>query len=97
MEIFLYKKKLNRKLRNYKQNCSYSKQKITNVLSANECQKIDTFSRARKTDHMTSRQNVPGQPKIQDGVQTVKSHGIRNGYYIMYGTRIVSVLLRRTQ
>ena len=35
--------------------------------------------------------------KIQDGVQTVKSHGLRNGYYIMYGTRIVSVLLRRTQ
>ena len=95
MEIFLYKKKLNRKLRKYKQNCS--KQKITNVSSANECQKIDTFSRARKTDHMTSRQNVPGRPKIQDGVQTVKSHGIWNGYYIMYGTRIVSVLLRRTQ
>ena len=34
---------------------------------------------------------------VQDGVQTVKSHGIRNGYYIMNGTRIVSVLLRRTQ
>ena len=34
---------------------------------------------------------------VQDGIQTVKSHGIRNGYYIVYGTRIVSVLLRRTQ
>ena len=32
-----------------------------------------------------------------DGVQTVKSHGIQNGYYLMYGTQIVSVLLRRTQ
>ena len=34
---------------------------------------------------------------VQDGVQTVKSHGIRNSYYIMYGTQIASVLLRRTQ
>ena len=34
---------------------------------------------------------------VQDGVQPLKSHGIRNGYYIMYGTRIVSVLFRRTQ
>ena len=34
---------------------------------------------------------------VQDGVQTVKSRGIKNGYYFMYGTRIVGVLLRRTQ
>ena len=34
---------------------------------------------------------------VQDGVQKVKSHGIQNGYYFMYGTQIVSVLLRRMQ
>ena len=34
---------------------------------------------------------------VQDGVQTVKSHGIQNGYYFAYGKRIVGVLLRRTQ
>ena len=26
---------------------------------------------------------------VQDGVQTVKSHGIQNGHYFMYGTQIV--------
>ena len=33
---------------------------------------------------------------VQDGVQTVKSHGIQNGYFFVYTTRIVNVLLRRT-
>ena len=32
---------------------------------------------------------------IQVGVQTVKSHGIQNGYYFVYSTRIGSVLLHR--
>ena len=87
MEIFLYKKNLIENCeKNYKQTCS--KQKIANVSSANECHKIDTSSRTRKTEHIRSRQN---------GVQTVKSHGIRKGYYVMYGKRIVGVLLRRTQ
>ena len=27
---------------------------------------------------------------VQDGVQTVKSHGIQNGHYFMYGTQIVT-------
>ena len=56
-----------------------------------------------------NRYQLPGEKKwtheieakcvrpVQDGVQTVKSHGIRNGHYIMYGTRIVSVLICRTQ
>ena len=38
--------------------------KIANVSSANECHKTDTSSRARKTEHMRSRQNVPGLSKI---------------------------------
>ena len=46
---------------NYKQTCS--KQKIANVSSVNECHKIDTSSRVRKTEHMRSRQNVPGRSK----------------------------------
>ena len=35
-----------------------------------------------------------GARPVQDGVQTIKTHGIQNGYYFMYGTQIVSVLLR---
>ena len=38
--------------------------KIANVSSLNECHKIDTSSRARKTEHMRSRQNVPGPFKM---------------------------------
>ena len=34
---------------------------------------------------------------VKDGVHTVESHGIQNGYCFMYGTQIVSFLLRRTQ
>ena len=34
---------------------------------------------------------------VQDGVQTVKSHAMQNGFYFMYGTRIVTVLFSRTQ
>ena len=45
--------------KNYKQTCS--KQKIANVLSVNECH---TSSRVRKTDHLRSRQNVPGRSKM---------------------------------
>ena len=96
MEIFLYIKRKNfieNSEKNYKQTCS--KQKIANVSSVNEYHKIDTSSRVRKTEHIRSRQNVPGP--VQDGVQTVKSHGIQNSYYFMYGTQIVSVLLRLTQ
>ena len=61
--------------------------------SVNECHKIDTSSRVRKTEHMRSRQNLPVRSKV---VSKLKSHGILNGYYFMYGTQIVSVLLRRT-
>ena len=71
MQIFLYKKNLIENCeKNYKQTCG--KQKIANVSSVNECHKIDTSSRVRKTENM-------------------------NSYYFMYGTQIVSVLLRRTQ
>ena len=48
--------------KNYKQTCG--KQKIANVSSVNECHKIDTSSRVRKTEHMRSRQSVPGQSKM---------------------------------
>ena len=34
---------------------TYSEQKIVNISSVNECQKIDTSSRVRKTEHMRSR------------------------------------------
>ena len=63
MKIFLYKKGLIENCeKNYKQTCS--KQKIANVSSVNECHKIDTSSRVRKTEHMRSRQNVPGRSKM---------------------------------
>ena len=39
--------------------------KLANVSSVNECHKIDTGSRARKTEHMRSRQNVPAGPRLQ--------------------------------
>ena len=87
MEIFLCKKNLIENCeKNYKQTCR--EQKIANVSSVNECHKIDTTSWVRKTEHMRSRQNVPGQSR-QDGIQTVKSHGIQNSYYFMYSTQIV--------
>ena len=54
MQIFLYKKNLIENCeKNYKQTCS--KQKIANVSFLNECHKIDTSSRVRKTEHMRSR------------------------------------------
>ena len=58
-----YKKKLieNRE-KNFKQSCS--KQKIANVSSVNECHKIDNSFRVRKTEHMRSRQNVPGRSQM---------------------------------
>ena len=34
---------------------------------------------------------------VQGGVETVKSPGIYNSYYFMYGTQLVSGLPRRTQ
>ena len=34
---------------------------------------------------------------VQDSVQTVKSHGIQNGYSFMYGTQIVSVRRKQVQ
>ena len=86
-------KKLDWKLqKNYKQ--TRGKQKIANVSSVNECHKIDTSSRAKNWTHEIEAKCA--RP-VQDGVQTVKSHGIQNGYYFVYGTRIVSVLLRRAQ
>ena len=36
---------------------------FVHVSSVNECHKIDTSSRARKTVHMRSRQNVPAGPR----------------------------------
>ena len=48
--------------KNYKQ--TFSKQKIANVSSVNECHKMDTTSRVKKTEHMRSRQNVPGRSKM---------------------------------
>ena len=96
MQIFLYKKNLIENCeKNYKQTCG--KQKIANVSSVNECHKIDTSSRARKTEHISYEIEAKCARPVQDGVQTVKSHGIKNGNYFMYGTRIVGVLLRRTQ
>ena len=58
MEIFPKKYLIENCEKNYKQTCS--KQKIANVSSVNECQKVDTSSGVRKTEHMRSRQNVPG-------------------------------------
>ena len=45
----------------YKQTCS--KQKIANVSSVNECHKIDTSSRVRKTEHIRSRQMCQAGPR----------------------------------
>ena len=39
--------------KNNKETCS--EQKIANISSVNECHKIDTSSRVRKTEHMRSR------------------------------------------
>ena len=89
MKIFLYKKSLIENCeKNYKQTCS--KQKIANVSSVNECHKIDTSSRVRKTEHMRSRQNVPGRSKIA-------SHAYRTvttSCTVREKTQIVRVLLR---
>ena len=48
--------------KNYKQKCG--KQKIVNVSSENEYHKIDTSSRARKSEQARSRQSVPGRSKM---------------------------------
>ena len=47
---------------NYQQHCG--KKKIANVTSVNECHKIVTSSRARKTEPIRLRQSVPGQSKL---------------------------------
>ena len=63
MEIFVYWKNLIKNCeKNYNQTCG--KQKIANVSSVNEGHKIDTSSRARKTEHTRSRQSVPGRSKM---------------------------------
>ena len=63
MEIFLYKKNfIENCAKNNKQTCS--KQKISNISSVNECHKMNTSSQVRKTEHMRSRQNVPGRSKM---------------------------------
>ena len=94
MQIFLYKKNLIENCeKNYKQTCG--KQKIANVSSVNECHKIDTSSPGGK--NWTHEIEAKCARPVQDGVQTVKSHGIQKGYYFVCGTRIVSVLLHRTQ
>ena len=54
METFLYKKNLIEHCgENNKE--TYSEQKIANISSVNECHKIDTSSRMRKTEHVRSR------------------------------------------
>ena len=64
MEIFLYKKNLIKNCeKNYKQTCS--KQKIANVSSANECHKLDTSFRARKTEHMRESKSPPSRKSDQ--------------------------------
>ena len=97
MEIFLYKKK--NSIENCEKKCKQtcSKQKIANVSSVNECHKIDTSSQARKTEHISYEVEAKCARPVQDGVQTVKSHGIQNGYYFVYSTRMVSILLLRRQ
>ena len=61
MELFLLKKMKLEK--NHKQTCN--KHKLAYASSVNECDKIDTLSRAEKTEHMGSRQNVPaGRSKM---------------------------------
>ena len=62
MEIFPQKYLIENCEKNYKQTCS--KQKIANVSSVNECQKMDTSSRVKKTEHMRSKQNVPRRSKM---------------------------------
>ena len=58
MENFLDKKNLIEKC---EKDCeqTYSKQKIANVSSVNECHKLDTSSWVRKSEQMRSRQKVP--------------------------------------
>ena len=65
--IYIYKTE------NYEKNNEQtsSKQKIVNVSSVNECHKRDTRSRARKTEHIRSRQN--SATPFQNVVHTVKS------------------------
>ena len=58
------------------------KQKIANVSSVNECHKIDTSSRTKNWTHE---------------IETKCARPVQDGYYFVYGKRIVSVLLRRTQ
>ena len=62
--------------------------------SVNECHKIDTSSRVRKTEHMRSRQNLPVRSKV------VSKPWNRMVYWTVTTSctvqQIVSVLLRRT-
>ena len=61
MEIFLWKKTY---LKTARKTINKPVQKIANFSSANECHKVDTSSWAGKTEHMRSRQNVPGWSKM---------------------------------
>ena len=67
--------------KNYKQTCS--KQKIANVSSVNECLEIDTSSRVRKTEHMRSRQNVPGRSKRRPN-REIACHAVRLLLHVRY-------------
>ena len=104
MEFFLYKKKLI-------ENCEEN-DKLKPVVNRKSPMfhlwtsvKIDTSSRARETKHMRSRQNVARWPYVQvctqfqklQNIGEITKFGIQNGYYFMYGTSLVSILLRRTQ
>ena len=77
MQIFLYKKNwIVNCEKNYKQTCG--KQKIANVSSVNECHKIDTSSRARKTEHMRSRQSVLFRVRYTNNKLSPSSNAIRH-------------------
>ena len=62
--------------KNYKQTCG--KQKITNVSSVNECHKMRYQLPGEK--NWTHEIEAKCARPVQDGIQTVKSHGIQNGY-----------------
>ena len=58
--------------------------------TCNKCQKIDTSSRATKTEHLRSRQNVLSvSPKWRPNREMAATRGIPRE------TRIISVLLRQ--
>ena len=70
--------------------------KLADVSSVNESQNRYQFPSEKNGTHEIEAK-CASQP-VQDGAQTVKSHGIQNATRgIPRGTRIVSVFLRRTQ